>query len=62
MGFQSPLINGDDIAGCNNPEQKTVAGEQFLKHHHEKVVGPYKPVINQAVLQVNSEGSREGER
>ena len=48
-------LTGADIADYNNHHRKHMTDEELARHHQEKTPDPLQPVMDQAVLDINSE-------
>ena len=48
-------LTGADISDYNNPDRKKLQGEQLAEYHRNKTRHPHQDVLNQAILEINTE-------
>ena len=48
-------LTGADIHDYNTPANKSLAGEDLARFHREKTPDPLQPVMDQAVLEINTQ-------
>ena len=48
-------VTGADVSDYNNTERKKLKGESLAAYHRAKIPDPLQPVLNAAVLQINTE-------
>ena len=48
-------LTGADISGYNDPARRNLEGEELMRYHEGKASDPLQGVMDQAVLEINSE-------